>query len=169
MKNYKVEMKWALTFAAMTLLWAVIEKTAGFHDELMSQQSVFGAFILIPAVIIYLLALKDKRSKFYDGLMSYKQGLLSGLILSIMIGIISMLTSIIILTIISPDYFSNAIRYSVSNSIMTQSQAESQYNISGYIITGAIAAVITGIVITAILMLFLKRTRLDAPKMAQVI
>lgn len=157
MKNYKIEIKWSSLFAVMTLLWTVIEKTAGFHDERIASQPAFGAFILIPAIIIYILALREKRNDFYGGVISYRKGLLSGTILSIIIGVLSTLTTFINLKVISPEYLSNAAEYAVLQGKMTLTQAKEQFSLSGYIITGAIAAVVTGIIITAVVILFLRR------------
>ncbi|MEC5142027.1 DUF4199 domain-containing protein [Chitinophaga sp. 212800010-3] len=159
MKNYNIEFKWALVFAGTILLWNTIEEIAGFHNKYIASQPIFGAIILIPAVIIYVFALKEKRTKWYGGIMNYKQGVLSGVILSLMIGALSILTSNINLRFIAPQYLSNAADYAVSKGTMTAEAAKQQFNLSGYIVTGAIGAVITGAIITAVVMLFLRRNK----------
>lgn len=159
MNKYRIELKWALIFAIMTLLWAVIEKAAGFHDERIADRPVFGVFILVPATVIYYFALNEKKNKYYGGGITYRQGILSGILLSLFIGVISILTSIINLKIISPDFLSNTIHHAISSGSLTAEQASRQFNTPAFITTGAIAAVVTGAVISAVVSLFITRNR----------
>ncbi|ACU03986.1 DUF4199 domain-containing protein [Pedobacter heparinus] len=155
MERYKIELKWAFTFAVMTLLWTLVEELGGLHDKHIDRQPVFGAFILVPAVVIYVMALKAKRKE-YGGTFTYKQVFFSGLLLSLFIGLFSIATSVINLKIISPHYLSNAAKHAVATGNVKIEEANQQYAMWGFIISSAIAAVINGIIITAIVMLFLK-------------
>jgi hypothetical protein len=58
-------------------------------------------------------ALLDKRKNFYNGVMTYKQGFITGLIITAIVTIFSPLTQWIISNVITPDYFKNVIQYSV--------------------------------------------------------
>ena len=72
MKTYRIEIKWALISAAMFLAWMIMEKLAGLHDKHLEQQPVVTTLILIPSIIIYVLALLDKKKSYYSGRMTYK-------------------------------------------------------------------------------------------------
>src|SRR5690606_9136177 len=77
----------------------------------LSQEKL--AFACLPAIIVMVMALQDKKKHDYGGQMSYMQGLVSGIILSAFIALISPLTQWITSFVISPEYFPNVIKRSV--------------------------------------------------------
>ena len=120
MQNIKIEIKWALIFILMTLVWMLLEKLAGLHSTHIDKHAIITNLIAIPAVGIYLFALLEKRNRFYKGVMTYKQGFICGLIITIIITVFSPLTQFITSTIITPEYFPNVIKYAVAEGEMTQ-------------------------------------------------
>ena len=92
MKNIKIELKWAIIFSVVGLLWMVLEKLTGLHGKYIDYHLYLTNLFAIPAIIVMVMALKDKKKNFYNGQMSYKQGLISGTILSIIIAVLSPLT-----------------------------------------------------------------------------
>lgn len=158
MAKYKIEVKWAVIFVIMSLLWMVLEKLTGLHDKHIDKQMIYTNFIAIPAIAVYVFALLDKRKTFFSGQMTYKQGFISGLIITLIVTILSPLTQIITSKIITPDFFSNAIHYSVSTGYYTQEAAEKFFNLKNYIIQGLIGAPIMGIITTAIVAIFTRKT-----------
>jgi len=161
MKKIKIEIKWAIIFTIMILVWMFIEKLAGFHSEHIDKHPIYTNFIIIPTIIIYVLALLDKRKNVYNGIMTYKQGLISGLVIALIVTILSPLTQYITSTIITPDYFSNVIKYVVNEGEMNQIEAENYFNLKSYIIQALIGAPIMGIVTTAIVAIFTRRKSLS--------
>jgi len=157
MNNYKIEFKWAILFTLMMLLWMYIEKIAGLHDEHIDLHPIYTNFVAIPAIILYVLALLDKRNNFYNGIMTYKQGFVSGLIITIIVTIFSPLVQYITSTIITPDYFTNAIAYSVSEGLKSQAEAEEYFNLNNYLIQVLIGTPIMGIFTTAIVAIFTRK------------
>ncbi len=112
---------------------------------------------MIPAIAIYVLALLDKRNNFYEGVMNYKQGLITGLIISLIITLIVPLTQLLISNVISPEYFANMIEYSVANDTLSREEAEAYFNLSNYIVQSIIATPILGIVTTLIVAFFVRK------------
>lgn len=156
MKNYKIELKWTAVFVAMAIVWHIVEHGLGFHGERIAAQQGFNRMILVPAVIIYVLALRDKRKNFYEGIMTYKQGLWSGFMLSVMVSLISPVYSYINLKLISPEFFPNMINYASSAGLMTRAEAEAQFTFTNYVIIGVVAGVVTGLILSSIIMIFLR-------------
>ncbi|HMR82064.1 MAG TPA: DUF4199 domain-containing protein, partial [Niabella sp.] len=153
MKKYSIEIKWALVFIIMTLLWMLLEKLAGLHSTHIDKHMYLTNLFAIPAVIVMVLALKDKKRNFYKGRMSYKQGLVSGIIISVIIAILSPLSQWITSYIISPEYFPNVIEYSLKTGYhKTREAAEAYFNYKNYAVQGTIGALVMGIVTTAIAM-----------------
>jgi len=157
MKNIKIEIKWAIIFSIMTLLWMLLEKVTGLHSTLIDKHMYLTNLYAIPAILIYVLALKDKKKNFYGGNLTYKQGLLSGIILSFIITLITPLTQWITSFIITPEYFPNVIEYSLETGYYkTLEEAEAFFNYKNYAIQGFIWALAFGVLTTVIVMIFLR-------------
>jgi hypothetical protein len=157
MKNIKIEIKWAIIFSVVGLLWMLLEKLSGLHGKYIDYHLYLTNLFAIPAIIVMVMALKDKKKNFYDGQMNYKQGLFSGIILSVFIALISPLTQWITSYVITPEYFPNVIKRFVElGYFKTTAEAEAQFNFQNYVIQGLIGALVMGIVTTAIAMIFIR-------------
>lgn len=157
MQKFKIEIKWALLFAAMTLVWMVLEKLAGLHGKYIDYHLYLTNLFAIPAIWVMVLALKDKRKTYYHGRMTYAQGLLSGVIISAIIALLSPLTQWIISYVISPEYFPNVIKRSVElGYFKTTEAAEANFNYKTYAMHSAIGSFVMGVCTTAIAMIFLR-------------
>lgn len=156
MGKYKIEIKWAFIFAAMILLWMVAEKLSGLHNKHIDKQQFVTMLVLIPAIIIYVLAIKDKKRNYYAGMITYWQSFMSGFMLTLFVVLLSPLNQAITSYVISPSYFDNAIEYTVKSGVFTREQAEAQFNIKNYTITGIVGGLVTGIVFSAVISIFIK-------------
>jgi len=157
MKKIKIEIKWAILFSVMGLLWMVLEKLCGLHGKYIDYHLYLTNLFIIPAIWVMVLALKDKKKNFYKGQMTYKQGLISGIILSLFIAILSPLTQWITSYVITPEYFPNVIKRSVElGYFKTATEAEANFNYPNYAKQGAMGALIMGIITTAIAMIFIR-------------
>lgn len=156
MKKYSIEIKWALVFVVMTLVWVFCEKLADLHSTQISKHAIFTNFIAVPAIVIYVMALLDKKKNYYHGQMSYRQGFMTGIIITLIVTLLSPLTQYISSTFISPEYFTNAKNYAVTHGKMTQAEADTYFNLKSYIIQGLIGAPVMGLITTAIVALFTK-------------
>lgn len=156
-KKYNLEIKWALSFAAMTLFWMFFEKTLGLHSSLIAVHAKYTNLFAVPAIIIYVLALVDKRKKSADGTMTYLEGFITGLIITGFITLLSPLTQIITTYVITPEYFPNAIEYTVKINKMTLLEAENYFNLKNYILISLGGAAMMGILTSGIVALFTMR------------
>ncbi len=157
MKNLRIEFKWAIIFFFTALVWVAIEKLVGLHDVYINKHPVYTNGFAVLAIIIFILALLDKRKNYYKGVMTYKQGFATGLVMSLIITMLTPLSQYITSTIISPDYFTNAISYSVAEGLMTQEEAENYFSLNNYIVQSLIAAPILGLLTTSIVALFIRK------------
>jgi hypothetical protein len=157
MASIKIEIKWAIIFSIMGLVWMLLEKLSGLHSTYIDYHLYLTNLFAIPAIWVMVLALKEKKKVYYNGNISYKQGLISGIVLSFIIALFSPLTQWITTYIITPDYFPNVIKRSVEiGYFKTTAEAEANFNYSNYAVQGAIAALIMGLVTTAIAMIFIR-------------
>jgi prepilin signal peptidase PulO-like enzyme (type II secretory pathway) len=157
METIKIELKWALIFSGMTLLWMLIEKLSGLHSTHIDYHMHLTNLYAIPAIWLMVLALRAKKKIFYSGTITYLQGLKSGLVLSLIIAVLSPLTQWITSYVISPEYFPNVIARSVElGYFKTMAEAEATFNYKSYAVQGAIGALVMGLVTSAIAMLFIR-------------
>ena len=156
--KFSIEIKWAIQFSLLTLVWMIIEKSVGLHDQYISKQAIYTNFFAFIAIAVYVLALRDKKKNYYHNKMDWKQGFLSGLVLSFIIAVLSPLVQYITFTFITPNFFANIIEYAVSHKIQTQAQAETFFNLKSYLLQGIFGALSMG-VITAAMVAFVLKTK----------
>jgi hypothetical protein len=135
-----------------------LERLFGLHDSHIDKHAIYTNFIAIPAIAIYVLALLDKRNNFYGGFMSYKLGFISGLIITLIVTLFTPLIQYITSTIITPDFFTNMIDYTVSEGLMQRGEAEDFFNLKSYMIQASIGAPVMGLITTAIVAFFTKKS-----------
>lgn len=158
MKKYTTEIKWGLIFTIAALLWMVFERLMGWHGQNIDQHAVLTNLFAIPAIIIYVMALLDKRKNDYGGVMSWTQGFISGLIITGVVVILSPLAQYLTHTVITPDYFMNVIEYSVSSGNMNREDAEAYFTLGNYMIQSAVGGLIMGVVTSTVVALFTKKS-----------
>ena len=89
--------------------------------------------------------------------MQWKHGFFFGLGIAVVVTILNPLSQWMISTLISPEYFPNAINFAVENGKLSQEEAEAYFNIKSYIIQGTIGGLVMGAVTSAILALFIQK------------
>ncbi|HEY0091731.1 MAG TPA: DUF4199 domain-containing protein, partial [Flavobacterium sp.] len=156
MSKFSIEFKWAIIFVLCSLLWMVFEKSMGWHDELIDIQPIYTNLFAIIAIAIFVIALKDKKENFFNGNMTWTQGFLSGVILTIIITLLSPLSQYITHTYITPNYFRNAINHTDNHNVYSREQAEAFFNLKSYIIQACLAGLSMGVVTSAIVSLFVR-------------
>ncbi|MFD2203435.1 DUF4199 domain-containing protein [Shivajiella indica] len=158
MKNIKIEIKWALIFVIMQLSWMVLEKVSGLHDVHIDKHAIFTNGVAILAFLVYALAFLNKRKNFYHGKMTYLQGFVTGLWITLFVTLLTPITQYITSYWISPEYFSNMIAYSVNQGKMSQEEAESFFNFNSYLMQSTVFAPVAGLITSAIVAIFTKKS-----------
>ncbi len=156
MKKFQLEIKWAILFSLLTLLWTIGEKISGLHDIHLDKQVFYTNFFAIPAILIYVFALLDKRKNEFQNMMNFQQGFVTGVYMSFIIMILSPIVQYISMTFISPKYFENIILFVVKNKSMTAIEAQKYFNLKSYIFQCAFFALSVGVVTSAIVAYFLQ-------------
>ncbi len=158
MKKIGIEIKWGLIFSIVAILWVALERLVGLHDVYISQHYIYTNLFAVVAILLYVLALRDKRDNYYHGVMSWKQGFIAGCIVSVVVAVLSPLATYITHVYVSPIYFPNIIEYSVqSGAYATTEEAAEFFNMSSYMLQSALFALIVGVVTSAVVAAFVKR------------
>lgn len=138
----------------------VLENVTGLHGKYIEYHLYLTNLFAIPAIIMMVMALKEKKRVFYDGNMSYGKRLLSGVILSAFIALLSPLAQWVTSYVIAPEYFPNVIEKSLEIGYhVSREDAETQFNYPNYAKQGAIFGFIMGVVTSAIAMIFIRSKR----------
>lgn len=64
MKAIRIELKWAIIFSITGLLWMLLEKVTGLHGKYIDYQMYLTNLFAVPAIVIMVMALQDKRKIF---------------------------------------------------------------------------------------------------------
>lgn len=156
MNKFSIEIKWGIIFTIAALVWMYIEKALGWHDELISKHAIYTNIFAVVAIVVYVLALRDKKLNYYNGQMTWTQGFISGVIVSVVVAILAPLAQYVTHEFITPNYFDNVIAYSVENDMMNQEGAEAYFSLTSYMMQAAFGALAMGVVTSAIVALFVK-------------
>lgn len=156
MKSKLIEIKWAIIFTVIALLWMMFEKSMGWHDALIAKHSLYTNWFALIAILVYIVALLDKRKNSFNGKMRWMDGFKSGVLISIFVAILSPLSQYITHEIISPNYFENIRNFSIESGEMTKEQAEDYFSFNSYVFQAAIGALVMGVVTSAVVALFVK-------------
>ncbi len=156
MKKFAIEIKWGLIFTILSLAWMYLEKALGWHDENIAQHALYTNIFGLVAVGLYIIALLDKRKNFYNGKMNWSQGFISGIIISIVVAVLSPLAQYITHEFITPDYFENAIAFSLEQGNKRE-DVEALYNLNSYIVQSFFFSLTVGIVTSAAVAYFVRK------------
>ncbi|MCF7802095.1 MAG: DUF4199 domain-containing protein [Candidatus Marinimicrobia bacterium] len=157
MQKYKTELKWGVIFMVTSLVWMLLERLAGLHGAHIDKHATYTNLFAIPAIAIYVLALLDKRKRDLDGKMSYKEGVITGLIITAIVAILSPLAQWLTAVVITPGYFPAIIEYTVSQGEMSRAAAEEYFSLSSYIWIAIIGALGMGVVTSLIVAAFTRK------------
>jgi len=156
MNNYKLEIRWGVIFSAAMLLWLLIERLAGLHSTQIAQHMIWTNLFAIIAIGIYVFALRQKRDKELAGQMTWKQGFMCGVGITIVVALLTPLTQWLAHTVVSPHFFANMVDYAVRSGNMTEAQALSYFSLQSYMIQSVIGAVVMGVLTAAVVALFVR-------------
>ena len=156
MKKFSIEFKWAVNFSIASLIWMIVEKSTGLHDVHIDRYFIYSNLFALVVAGIYFFALRDKKKNFYNNTIDWKQGFISGIILSFFIALFSPFVQYVSFVYISPKYFEHFIAHAVANKSLTLEQAKAYYSINSYILQGVSIALSTGVITSAIVALIIK-------------
>lgn len=148
MSKFKIEFKWAIYYTFLGIMWFQLEKNLGYHDEKIAQHPVFTNLIYIFIFVLYVLFLIDKKKNFFNGMISWQQGLLSGVILALLSMLLTPFAIYFSLKYVNPAYLDNMITYSVSQGMKLEN-AQALFNRTTYMLFASFGTFSFGILFAA--------------------
>ena len=154
----KTEIKWGLIISTMIFLWVLMEFLLGFHTTRIELHPIITWFSLCIPIIGLIVALKEKREKDLGGTMSYIQALKSGFLISLVCGIMNIVWQGIYWTLVNPGYGETLVQHAREKLGEEAAKDAEQYaNMNSYMVQSFVGALIGGLIISAIVGIFVKR------------
>lgn len=151
MKSFYIELKWAINFGIAFLIWMIIEKSSGLHDQRIAEYSIYTNVFILITIGIYFSALLDKKKSIYSGQMSQSQGFISGILLTLFIGMLTPFLLRISLAYISPHFFEAMKTYMLNSKRMTLAQVNLYYTFRSFLLQTLFLNFSLGILSSALL------------------
>lgn len=158
MKKFEIELKWATAFTAINIAWVYFEKYLGYHNEFVSSQAVFSFWLLIPQALIYVVAIREKREKYYQGEITWQKAFISGVVLSAVIAGLSPAAIYLMTEVISPEFLSNIVEVRAEQGIPREGLVQI-YNLNSMITQAIFNNLATGVFFSAIIALIFKNKK----------
>lgn len=159
MNNYKLEIRWGFIFSVAMLLWLLVERLIGLHSTYIEYHMVWTNLFAVVAIAVYVFALRQKRDKELNGSMTWKQGFMSGVGITVVVAILSPLTQWLAHTIVSPHFFTNMVEFAVRSGNMTEAQALEYFSLQSYMMQAVIGAVAMGVITSAVVAFFVRNQK----------
>lgn len=156
MKNFAIEIKWAINYSIAFMLWMIFEKSIGWHDATIGKQMIYTNLFGFVALAVYFFAFRDKKKNFFNNSITFRQGFMFGVYLSGLIALFAIVTQYITYTFITPNYFDTLIAEVVKNKKQTLEQAQAFFNYKSYLFQSIFGTLSIGIVTGAIIANFMK-------------
>lgn len=152
----RTEFRWAVFFALVQIAWLILGKGLGFHDERIDTFESWNQLFSVPAILLVLMVLRDKRRKDFGGSMSYGQGMITGLVFSVFVGLFSVLINWVFLTWYTPELLSNYRDFKLETGVSEEAAPLTHFVPGNYALISFFSSVSLGVLTTAVLMFFLR-------------
>lgn len=157
LSKIRLELRWALVFALMMVGWMTMEKLTGLHGPRIEQHAIYTNFVAIPAILLYVFALINKRQKDLGGYMTYVQGLRTGIIITLLYAPLSVVVVYLSTQVISPEFFPNITAHVIKTNTMTPDVAAGYFNLNNYMISAFLGSLIMGAITSVIVAIFVRK------------
>lgn len=153
----KIEIKYALIYLIASFIWSCIEFTSGLESKYIAFHPYFVTpFYLILTGVIYFYSLREKRTAL-QGKLTFRKGLMSGVMLSFWILLLNPIPFYIFNTFINPQFFTDFAHYNIETQKMTATDANAYFTFNNMLIRGTLYRFIMGIVASFILAACMKK------------
>ncbi len=158
--NRQTEIKWGVVWPTSMFLFLCFEFYAGLQQPAHLEWGVIVDSIggLALPLLVFFLGLRQKRDQDFGGAMNWKQGFVSGLIITAVALPLSLLLTWAFFTFVNPAWFDTMINYSVATGYSGLEDAQAYFNLKSYLTQTAIGTALFGVVLSAIFA-FLYKTK----------
>ncbi len=154
--KFKTEVKFGLVIGLLTIIWLLGEYSTGLHHKHHDLFLIVTNFVyIIPLTGIYM-GISDKRKNYYNHSLTFGQGVLTGLIISVIYSLIAGIGQYCYHVIINPGYFDLMIAKSQEHGV-SKEEAAKYFNTYNYTMSVVVADFVVGLFASLLHSAILKR------------
>lgn len=154
-----IEIFWGVIYIVLSVGWIYFESTMGWHGPEIDKHAGFSILFALPAMFVYWLALIHKRKSHYHGFMTWQQGFISGIVLTLVIFLLAPLVQILYHKVISPEYLPNMVEFTTKIENRDRAEMESFFTLGNFIFQAMKDALLWGVVASALAALLTMRKK----------
>lgn len=159
----KTALKWGFLTALFSFMWLSLEFAVGIQTDYIAFHPVITLLaLLIPLLCLYYGLREEKLSD--PAGFTFSKGLLTGVSISIVAALFSVVGQWVFHTWVNPDFFNNMITFRESRALaqgidvlVARREAEAYFSMESYLLQTVGGVLIGGAVISAILAFFMRR------------
>ena len=163
----KTEVKYGIITGLVICLWQLSEFLLGFHTNKMNIGEFTTYFVVIIPFITIYIGIKEKRDKMYGGRISVRNGIRTGLMISLVATLIVAVYLIFYFNTINPDFLDLSIAYQKEKLLsrgktgeqisLEMNRLKFMFSFVNQFLFGTLGLLTSGFIISFTLSLFLKK------------
>jgi len=168
MKKFSIEFKWAALATLAALVWMFIGKAMGFHAEKVRYEVLHEMLFSFLLFIFYWLGIRQKKKEYFQGIMSWQQAFMTGLVMCVMMALFFPIVQFITFNQVSPHFMETLQAALVNDANMTVEEAQKNASFDLFLRNGVMNNLSFGVIFTTILSYVLKTKDIDPLKAAKL-
>lgn len=159
-RKFNIELKFGGVIGLLTILWLLGEYSTGLHHKYHDLFLLITNFVFIIPIVGIYLGISSKRKNYYDQQLTFGQGVLTGIIISIIYALIAGIGQYLYHTVINPAHFDLMIEKSREHGVSAEEAAQ-YFNTNNYTMNVVISYFAVGLLASLIHSAILKRKRIE--------
>lgn len=150
MTSFRIEIKYALLFNLLSLLWLATEYMLGLQDTYIQFHWYCTLLAIIIPITCFRLAIAEKI-QIQNGQITFKQAFTTGFLVAFFSAVLTIPTQVIFHYLINPYFFESMIAYTISkaqslhlNVNEARQEAELYFNLTAHIIQTGFVTLVLG-------------------------
>jgi Protein of unknown function (DUF4199) len=168
MKSYLYEVRYGLVVAFAMLVWLTMEYALGLHTTRIEYHPSITNFYAVIPIFIMWRAVNHRRDVLEGGSIHWWQGIMSGMVISVVAGACGAPTIWFFTKYINPGFFQAMIDFAVKSGVKEE-MAVANFDRTVYMMHATLMPIVYGVPTTAVLTwLSRKKNKNQTPPSAEV-
>ncbi len=159
---FKIALKYGILIVVFIFLWVSLEYLAGVHTDYIQYHPVATLLSLVIPLVFLYYAMRESQKK-YEGHFNYIESFKVGVMVTFIVAILSPLGQWLFHTLVFPGFFDSMRAYSEAQMLsegvdaeVARRDAAGDFNLASYLMRTFLGALVAGVVMSALLALFVR-------------
>ena len=159
---FKIALKYGVLIVVFIFIWVSLEYFVGLHTDYIQYHPIATLLSLIIPLVLLYYAMRESQKKF-EGNFNYIESFKTGVIVTFVVAILSPLTQWLFHAVVFPGYFDSMRAYTEAHAlaqgidpVVAREEAVGEFNMASYLMRTFLGALVAGVVMSAILALFVR-------------